>query len=270
LLIRAVERAIFLTLITLLAGVGFLLGSYAPSVQTNVNLAPLFREVGIILVSIGLISGVYELLIRQQMVQDMTGMMKQLLDPDSKRLGIAALYQTRDDKIERGQGLEELIRSTQREMLCLGLGLLAFVPERKSLLRARMEQGCRFRFLLFDAESANASALDVSLGSGDGNLIGFIRTQTKYVREFQKELQEAQLLPQFEVRLYHAVPTFGMVEVDPKTLNNRMVIELYGFKAEGSVCPGASLIETDAGWCAFYRQRAELLWSTAKPLELEA
>lgn len=261
---RALERATFLSIVCILLGVVALLVSF--SGQEHHILSILTRDIGVLLMSLGLISALYETLIRRQLLQDLLDEVRIVLDPDTRRLGVEALYRGRDEKGNRGRSIDNLISETRHEMFCLGLGLLAFVPERQALLIERMQQGCRFKFLIFNTESDAAAILDLSLGYGNGNLLDFIRSQARFVLDFQKRLITLGLADRFEARVYDVVPTFGMIELDRGQKTCRLVVELYGYNAEGSVCPGFSLIDADEGWSSFFRERADHIWKNSKPL----
>lgn len=129
----------------------------------------LLRDIGVVLFSIGLISAAYELLIRQQLLEDLAGAVRAVLEPDNRRLGIVGLYRSRDEKSRGEHGVDDLISATRADMFCVGLGLLAFVPERQARLIERINDGCHFRFLMFDPESDAATVLDRSLGDGSGS-----------------------------------------------------------------------------------------------------
>lgn len=266
---RVFERAAFLSGICVLAGIILLLISYSlgPEPAAKADLWPdLLRDLGIILASVGTISAVYELFIRRQLTEDLSQRLVALLDPDTRRLGISALYRSRDEKTLRGQSIDDLIKSTQKELLCAGLGLRSFVPERQALIRSRIKQGARFRFLIFDAESPTLETLDRSLGAGKGDLIAFVRNQTSSITNFRADLAAEGLAEGFEVRVYDAVPTFGLIEIDYGLATHRMIVEINGFRAEGAACPGFALLPNAEGWSGFFRERAGLLWDSAKPL----
>jgi Domain of unknown function (DUF5919) len=265
---RAIERALFLSGICVLVGIVCLLLSHV--VADRPLMEALLKDVGILLVSLGTISAVYEYLIRQQLLDDLVLRLQDIIDPDSRRLGVRAMYQSRDEKIRRGESIDNLIASTKTELFSVGLGLLAFVPERQALIKRRIQEGCRFRFLIFDATSSAAEALDRTLGAGNGELIDLIRAQTRFISNFHGELRRIGVGEQFEVRTYDTVPTFGMVEINRGLPNHLMVIEVNGFRAEGATCPGIALQEIEGGWSRFFRERAELLWETGTPIRTAA
>jgi hypothetical protein len=131
-----------------------------------------------------------------------------------------------------------------------------------------MEQGCRFRFLVFDVDSPAAEVLDRSLGFGNRDLLELIRIQTSYIRDFQIALSCRNLSDRLEVRVMDVVPTFGLIEIDPGLRQHRMLVEVNGYRAEGALCPGFELADRADGWCGFFRDRALELWDNAKPLPL--
>lgn len=270
---RLLRSAAFASIVVLLIGIILLLVDdilLLDQFLTEQSVsAQMLRELGLILCSIGIISILYETLIRRQLIKDYNAALVDILDPDSRRLGIGGIFLDRDDKVSRGRALDVLLRSARQEMFCFGLGFYEFLPERRDLLRAKLRDGCVFRFLMFDAESEAACALDQSLGLGNGSLIAFLQAQRRYFADLQSQLARDGVPPgRFQVRLYQSVPVFGGLCLDPGLPNCRMFVELYGSHVEGSTCPGLELFPKDNGWHNFYVRQMMELWDEAKPLTL--
>jgi len=264
---RVLQQAVFISIIVFLIGVILLLISYQmrqPSEATF--LSEILRDLGIVLCSIGFISLLYEMLIRRQLIADYNNALQDILDPDTRKLGVRALFRDRDDKTLRGRSLDALLRSTRKEMLCLGLGFYQLIPEKRDLLLTKIREGCSFRFLIFDPTSKNAAALDESLGYGNGSLIKFLGAQQGYFIEFMKALTDEGLDGRFQVRTYEAVPTFGALAVDSSVPEGYLIVELYGAHVEGSVCPGIELVPRESAWYAFYDRQIAELWKVGQPL----
>jgi hypothetical protein len=273
---QLIQNALFVSIITFLLGVIFLLLSY---INREANpptlLSDILRDLGIVLCSIGLISLLYEMLIRRQLLTDYNNVLQQLLDPDTKKLGIQALFRDREDKTSRGRSLDALLRNARKEIFCIGLGFYQFLPEKRDLILARIREGCSFRFLMFNPNSEHAAALDESLGYGTDSLINFLRAQQNYFIEFAKSLNEQQLGGRLQVKTYDLVPTFGAIAVDPNESGGCLIVEFYGAAVEGSVCPGVEIIGKSGAWHDFYNRQMEELWrkggglvapsSTARP-----
>lgn len=265
---RVLQQAVFVSIIVFLLGVISLLTSYHARLPSSepTFLSEILRDLGIVLCSIGLISVLYEMLIRRQLLSDYNNALQEILDPDTRKLGVRALFRDRDDKTNRGRSLDALLRRTRKEMLCLGLGFYQFLPEKRDLLLTKIREGCSFRFLIFDPESRNATALDESLGYGNGSLIKFLIAQQGYFIEFINALIDEGLAARFEVRKYDAVPTFGALAVDRSLSDGYLIVELFGAHVEGSVCPGLELVPKESAWYAFYERQMSELWRTARPL----
>jgi len=265
---RVLQQAVFISIIVFLIGVILLLISYQmrqPSSEATF-LSEILRDLGIVLCSIGFISLLYEMLIRRQLLADYNNALQDILDPDTRKLGVRALFRDRDDKTLRGRSLDALLRSTRKEMLCLGLGFYQLIPEKRDLLLTKIREGCSFRFLIFDPTSKNAAALDESLGYGNGSLIKFLGAQQAYFIEFMKVLADEGLDGRFQVRTYEAVPTFGALAVDSSVPEGYLIVELYGAHVEGSVCPGIELVPRESAWYAFYDRQIAELWKVGQPL----
>jgi uncharacterized protein DUF5919 len=265
---RVLPYAAFVSVIVFLLGVILLLMSYQvrPQVGSPTLPSEILRDLGIVLCSIGLISLLYELLIRGQLIADYNNSLQEILDPDTKKLGVRALFRDRDDKTTRGRSLDAMLRATRKEMFCLGLGFYQFLPEKRDLLLAKIREGCSFKFLIFDAKSRNAKALDESLGYGNGSLIRFLEAQQAYFADFMKLLADEGLGDRFELRTYDPVPTFGALAVDPSAPDGFLIVELYGCGVEGAVCPGMELVPKGSYWHAFYDRQLNELWRGAQPL----
>lgn len=259
---RVLHSAVFASIIVFLAGVIFLLVSYQVREPAHgpTLLSEVLRDLGIVLCSIGAISSLYELLIRRQLLEDYNAALQDILDPDTKKRGVKALFRDRDDKSNRGRSLDALLRATREEMLCFGLGCYQFLPEKRELLMAKLREGCSFEFLIFNPMSKHAVALDESLGNGSGTLISFLQAQQSYFAEFLRVVDKEKPEGKFEVRVYDAVPTFGGLAIDCGRSTGSLIIELYGTGVEGSVCPGMELLPRDSDWYAFYNHQIKQLW----------
>jgi len=265
---RVLHYAVFVSIIVFLIGVILLLTSHQirePSTPPTL-LSETLRDLGIVLCSIGLVSLLYEMLIRRQLLVDYNNVLQDILDPDTKKLGIRALFRDRDDKTTRGRSLDTLLRASRKDMLCFGLGFYQILPEKRDLLLAKLREGCTFEFLIFNPKSKNAAALDESLGYSNGSLISFLNVQQDYFIEFMSTLTGQGLDKQFQVKTYDAVPTFGALAVDRSSPEGCLIVELYGAGVEGSVCPGMELIPKGSAWYAFYDRQITELWRDAQPL----
>jgi hypothetical protein len=266
---RVLRDAIFLSIIVFLVGFIFLLWSHdSGTASTRPLMYEVARDFGIVLCSIGLISILYELLIRRLLIADYNNALRELIDPDTKKLGVSALFRDREDKTMRARSIDALLRAMRKEMICIGLGFYQFLPEKRDLLLAKLKEGCSFRFLIFDTESKNAAALDESLGDGDGSLLTFLRAQRSYFDDFIGRLPSYGIAESnFQVRLYDSVPTFGALQLDPAQPGGRMIIEFYGHRVEGAVCPGAEVTE-GSSWYTFYDRQMAALWGDGKVLSV--
>jgi hypothetical protein len=266
---RALRDAVFLSIIVLLLGIIALSWSHFGDTATPRSLLnEMARDLGIVLCSIGLISMLYELLIRRLLIADYNNALRELIDPDTRKLGVSALFRDREDKTMRGRSIDALLRSTRKEMICIGLGFYQFLPEKRDLLLAKLKEGCSFRFLIFDTESKNAAALDQSLGDGDGSLLTFLRAQRGYFDDFLSRLTSYGIAESsFQVRLYDSVPTFGALQLDSTLPGGRMIVEFYGHRAEGAVCPGVEITE-GSSWYTFYDRQMTALWGDGKALSV--
>jgi hypothetical protein len=265
---RILHYAVLVSTIAFLVGVIFLLVSNQANVRGSPPslLSDIMRDLGVVLCSIGLISLLYEMLIRRQLINDYHSALQEILDPDTKKLGVSALFRDREDKTTRGRSLDALLRMARKEMLCLGLGFYQFLPEKRELLLAKVKEGCSFRFLIFNFKSKNATAFDESLGYANGSLIKFLEAQQAYFIDFIKTLADEGMADRFEVRTYDMVPTFGGLLIDGSMPDGSLIVELYGCRVEGAVCPGMELIPKGSNWYSFYERQMDELWRRGQPL----
>ncbi len=266
---RVLRDAFFLSIIVFLLGCILLLWSrLEAATKPPAELwSEILRDFGIVLCSIGIISILYEMLIRRQLISDYNGMLRDMLDPDARKLGVSAMFANRDEKSHRGRSIEEVLRGTRKEIVCVGLGFYQFLPEKRDLLLAKLRENCRFRFLIFDAASAHATALDASLGRGNQSLVSFLQAQQKYFVDFLDALtKDGVSADRFQVRLYDVIPTFGALHIDPSQPDGRLIVELFGHGVEGTVCPGLELVARNSPWFAFYNRQIEELWQNGRPL----
>ncbi len=265
---NALKNAIFMCIIITLLGILLLLFSiylsekHAPHIATEI-----LRDLGILSCSIGLISIAYESLIRKQLLEDYNDLIRTVLDPDSRRLGVVHLFRNRAEKHRKGWLPEVLLRAANDEVLCLGLGLVNFIPEEKELIRQKVTQGCRFRFLIYDVEDTEAGALDETLGYANNSLIKYLTPSAGAFVEFHESLLKAGIpRDRFDVRKYKIVPPWGIIATDPKRSSGRLYVEINAHGVEGSACPGFALEKTVDGWFEFFEAQYESIWDKATPL----
>jgi hypothetical protein len=56
--------------------------------------------------------------------------------------------------------------------------------------------------------------------------------------------------------------------IDPSSTDRRLVVELYGFGVEGTVCPGMELVSQEGDWYSFYERQMEARWQAGRALEV--
>jgi len=150
--------------------------------------------------------------------------------------------------------------------LAIGLGLYQFVPEQQDLIKTRLQEGCNFRFVIFDVNSPHIAALDRNLVHSTVTLAAFIENCTDFFKKFQKEIEKLAPKGKLDVRVYDAVPPWGLIAIDHEHPNGRILIEFNGIQVEGSACPGAEIIPKEGGWYRFFYDQIALIWNAGKPL----
>lgn len=248
------------------------------------------RDLGITLCSIGILSTVYEALIRKQLLADFMRALRALsgeifkellgqqetvlqaiVNPDASRLGVVAIFGDRSEKAERQRSLEDVLRSAKIDIVLFGLALYNVVFENRDLLCDKIyKTTCSIRILLFNADSPFAPAMDTSLGRTPNALLNVIRETTRAFADLQNEVRAAGVdAKRFEVRVFDVIPPCGMIVVDHQTDTARIFVELNGVNLDGQQCPGLELRDSNPGLYRFFARQVEDLWEhRSKPLTI--
>jgi hypothetical protein len=298
LIARVLARAIYISLFLLVTGALLVLaseliishrteaagcktGTITASVEYNCVHAPVYlgemvlREFGIVICSIGLISLLYELIIRTQLIEDYSEKLTEVINPDTRKFGITNLYEDRNDKTLRHKSPGDLINSAHRKILCFGLINHSILAQRNLILE-KLNQGCSFQFLLFDPQHEDAlEILDDSLSQGPNSLKNLIEVRGRELTGIIKYFRSNGISKEkLEIRTYAIVPTFGAIQVD----DERLLIELHGYNKSGLECPGLEIIKKGSQWKGqmieesdsklyqFYDRQIADIWNSATAL----
>src|ERR1700693_5728886 len=147
--------------------IGFVIIAVALGVDPEGNwLRLLVLEIGVAVASSGIVTFVYENLLRRELLDQVKVELADIVDTDARRLGIAEIYETRTRKTDRVK-MPDLIRQARSEIMFMGLGLYTVINEYPAYLEEALGRRCAVRFLIFNFEGPNASVLNASLSSGD-------------------------------------------------------------------------------------------------------
>jgi hypothetical protein len=218
-------------------------------------------EIGIAAASGGIVGFIYEHLIRRDLLEQVRHQLQDIVDADSRRLGITAIYDSRTDK-QRRVTLRGLIQSAERELVFLGIGLGPIINEHGDDLDRIMARGCRVKFLIFDLHAGPAAVLEASLGKGD--LIDNLRGSFGSALAMDRKCKTPGC---FELRLFDVVPTFGAIAIDRTEANGRIYVELNCFRSPGDQCPGFELAKLPSGLFHNYNRQITDLWQAARPAQ---
>jgi hypothetical protein len=217
----------------------------------------LIVEIGVACVSAGIVSFVYENLIRRDLLDQVKTELADIIDTDARRLGITEIYESRTRKSDRVK-LPTLIREARTEIMFVGLGLSTLVNEYRVYLEEALARGCTLRFLVFDLSSPHSKLLDASLGAGD--LIENLKVSFGAVLSFAAKYADS---GNVEVRLFDIVPTFGAVAIDRGEGHGSLFIELNCYASSGDQCPGFKLEKRPNGLFYNYDRQIMSLWTDA-------
>ena len=110
---------VFLSIILVLLGAISILISYivrGSAGEANLT-SEILRDFGILLASIGIISTLYETLIRRQLLADYNDMLREIVNPVAQRLGVFALFRDRHDKASSGRLPTNIIALVRHDFL---------------------------------------------------------------------------------------------------------------------------------------------------------
>ncbi len=262
-------KTIAVTVSLLGVAFGVILILVARGIETEYKFwAEVTRDFGVTFCLLGLVSIVYETVIREQLIEEIMRRLivtvNSIVNTDATRLGIVAIYA---DRSERRTPLGDVLRSAHGEILLYGLALYNLAFEYRNVVRdLALTKSRRIRVLIFNIESPYAPAMEASLGTM-GALVNVTRETTNAFRALQHELRNAGVSPElFEVRAYDTVPTFGMIAIDPKSDGGRIYVEWNGVDVEGQQCPGLELVRSGSTPYRFFNDQVERIWSSARAL----
>jgi len=263
-------KIIAYTVSALGVAVGVILILVARGIEApNTFWAEVTRDFGVTFCLLGLVSIIYETVIREQLIDEimrrLSVIVNSIINTDATRLGIKSIFA---DRSERRTPLADVLRGAQSELVLYGLALYNLAFENRTVLKdIAMTRHRRIRVLLFNIESPFAPAMEASLGTV-GELVNVTKGTTNAFVTLQRELRSANVGAEiFEVRAYDTVPTFGLIGIDPALDGGRIFVEWNGVDVEGQECPGLELVRSGSSPYRFFNEQVERVWASAKTLD---
>ncbi len=225
------------------------------------------RDIGVALCSTGLISVAYEVLIRDQLLEDHMNRMKSLLNPDAERLGIQRIFANRTERAEAGLSMDDLILNTQSEMLLCGVVPLQTLIERRGMLTNLVRRGGTVKLLVFDPSSVNVGAMDATLACTPGALAEDLKNIREAIKVLRNALRSFGGEERLIVRCHDTVLPFKMIATDVQSENGTFVVELNGLNLPDEDHASFVLQRQDGGLYHRYWRQVDSLWETARPFD---
>jgi hypothetical protein len=226
-------------------------------------------ELGVTVTAAAVVSFVYENMLRSYMLEDCKAILAGIVNADAGRLGIRAIFASRQEKMGRGGYLlGDLIVQAETELLIFGLALYDVIHEQQETLEKILRQDRSVvKLLLFNASAESALVLEASLGNG--RLVATVQNASLAINDLRRRLLRDNPKLKLEVRCYSVVPAFGALLIDRSVPSGRMIVELFGFNAPGAACPGLDLQRVPGGLWDFYARQIDFFWNQAVPLRLD-
>lgn len=219
-----------------------------------------FRDLGISLLSAGIITAIAELYLRKDFMREFREAQYRYAFVDQlEKLGIKNVYESRrKDDIIFGT-IARIAKNNPRDLKklqILGMSLDPFVHIVGSYMNDLLRNGCEFQFLLLDANSEIAKKRETKHETT--GLLERIRSFDSWIKEY---LGTNEYGGKIEVRKHSVIPTFHITILNEETL----FVNLYPIFGTGWDLP---VMEIDKKGILFetFRRQFDKAWSKAKPL----
>jgi hypothetical protein len=178
-------------------------------------------------------------------------------------IGILAFYPNRDALPD----FPSFIKSAESDLLICGLSADTMIHHYGTLLRKRLEQGLRIRFLLPDIQlMENEKAVEhlaprIEAQRTPDHLVDAM----KYIALWKQEVENENLMGKLEIRLLNFIPPMGFIIVDGQKNHARIRVEQYVYKCLPDNRPSYEVVPTPRSndLFAMLRTQLELCWNEA-------
>lgn len=227
----------------------------------------IMRDLGVALCSTGLISVAYEVLIRDQLLEDHLKTIETVINPDAKRLGVLRIFANRAERGAAGLSMESLIEKAQSELFLCAEVPVQTLGERRPMLTELIRRGGTVKLLMFDPSSANIDALDDTLAYMPGALPEGLDNVREAIRKLRAAVREFNGQDRLIVRCHDVVLPFKILAVDRETDNGTFVVELNGLNLADDDHASFELSKEDGGLYYHYCHQVDTLWENARPFD---
>lgn len=145
------------------------------------------------------------------------------------------------------------------EIVAIGVSLISIMPAYTHFLRAKLEHGCKLRFVLLDPASEAIrmwEALGYRLTKHE------IRSTLADLFEMMKSVDQRGARCDCEVRLSPTLLPFSLIAIDPSKPTGKLIVEFYAYKTSLGERPHVTLTAENKGtWFGFYCDQLEKVWN---------
>jgi hypothetical protein len=178
---------------------------------------------------------------------------------------------TADELITRRANVERLdsIFRNAKQIDVLGLSLVGILTMHYSLIKNRLEAGCKMRFMMMNPKNRHIGQI-VADREPDAlhleMLIRHINTSLKTLGTLPKQTEHGGTL---EVAIINTLPSFGLLIVDGDSNQGVLRIELYPHSCSIPDRPVIQLSAArDGDWYNFFKTQFEILWKKAGAIKI--
>lgn len=262
------ERIIFVSAVIFIIGVLFYVGaSFFPH---TIWLAPL-KEFSTILSFVGIVSLLYELFLREFTFQEYKSALEEVINPDAVRLGIKAIFKNRGE-LSRALPPEKIFRDAREEIYFGGSTLLSVSTAFRELLKEKILQGIKVRFLLLDPESEIVNLIIQQQKTNQVTFRNEIQTAIGLLKKLKKEIEEETGFPDkgsVDIHMSKMLPTHSFVAIDSHTPGGKIQADLFPYLGENLSRPSFYLHNKEDGLYQNILHMNEDIWGKSQPLPNE-
>ena len=199
--------------------------------------------------------------------------LQQIINVDSRQVGIEAIYLDRAD-LERRLPIDAFLTSAKKDVLIVAIGATRIATQYQQLLRTLIDRGVKVRILLqatsitCDGISIDNPILDQLACDSGKNANAFrteIDTPVKYLEDL-KSLLQASKKNALTVLRYSWIPSCSVIIVDGDSTTGTALVEIHPYGCEASGRPSFRVCSCNSDkslYNTFVRQY-NLLWQKAK------
>lgn len=269
---RKSTTVILLALLQFVLGIALILGAALVEQQ---NWSLLFyatlRDLGLLLSTTGIISLLYDRLLRREMINEVVQQVNRISNP-SVEYGLATFYPSRTAGLPT---IGAQLAQARKEFFAVGLSLGTIIEGYRDQLEQKAMEGCSIMLLMMNptanGEDPNPliDRMTANLNYQPGEYAKELNRRIDAIKKWKLKLEETnpKAAEKIQLKVYNSVPTMALLMIDANTELGKIVVELYPFKRFATQRPGFEL--RYSGRECLYRQfhdSYKQLWDESKAL----